>query len=291
MKALVLLLAIAYVNAGDSPDECDGYFINGVYHEKQILKSNLDRPYLLSLDRDTNILYFSYSLDSDDDLFQSAYINVQTKEFEKIEGVENGFTQTIDETTHDVYIGGSDGIYKYSPNTKTVEYFAARGTNIWRVYFKDVLYYSNFPSQFLYTFIDNKIKRFTDLEDTKVDEFLIDNNDIFFVNETGFYQQERGTKNAIPYPNITTVRALTLDAEGKPYVCTKDGVYAIDKEKKEFHKLIEINDAFGLTFDKENNIIYSDATELVKLQANKNTNCVETTTEQTNENAENDKDE
>lgn len=287
MKFLVILLNIVIIQAGVIKEEniiedkneeelCPGVIVNGVYHDLEELKSGLDRPYQLAVDYSTNTLFFSYSLNEKDDVFKTAYINLNTKEFSDIAGVNNGFAQTVDQNNHEVYIGGSDGLYKYNINTKSTELFGAKDTNIWSIYFKDLLYYTGFPSQFLYTYVNGESQRYKNLEDTKVDQFVIDNDDvIFFTNATGLFSQEKDTKDAVLYQEypIDGPRGLTTDLNGDVYVCMFDGIYKVNKDETLLKKLLDIDDAFGMAFDNENNIIYSDATKLIRLKPNKEKAC------------------
>ncbi|KOB69904.1 Ommochrome-binding protein [Operophtera brumata] len=260
MRSILLLSSVLAVYAAVIKEDCDGVKINDIYHDLEVLHEGLDRPYLLTVDHSTNILYFSYSIEEDE--FKTARINLNTKEFKNIKGVNNGFAQTVDQKTHDIYIGGSDGIYKYDYGQDNAVFFEANDTNIWYLYFKDVLYFSAYPSQFLYTIENGQTSRFKDLEDTKVDNFVIDNNNtMFYTNATGLYSQEKGTKNAVLFKEFpeTGVRGLTTDVNDKVHVCLRDGIYAVNKEKIVLDKVLDVDDAFGLSFDNDNNLVYADA--------------------------------
>ncbi|CAK1549141.1 unnamed protein product [Leptosia nina] len=261
--------------AGVIREECNGVIIDGIYYEKEVLKSDIDRPYLLAVDYSTNTVYFSYNAVMNNDvLYKTAFINLNTKSNGDVDGVTNGFAQTVDQKTHEIYIGGSDGIYKYNHKSKKAEFFGAADTDVWMIYYKDSLYYSDFPKQFLYTYIDGVSTRFKDLEDTKVDQFVIDNEDmLFYTNASGLYAQKKGTKDAILYNNNKTVRSLATDVNGNVYVCEIDDIYKVNKERHALDKVTDVDDCFGLAFDNENNIIYSDATSLVRFKQSLNKDC------------------
>lgn len=274
MKLIIILCSLISIQAGVIKEDCPGLKIDGVYYETETLREDLDRPYLLVVDNSTNNLYFSYNVKENDDEFRSARLNLNTKEFNNIEGVTNGFAQTVDQTTHEIYIGGSDGIYKYDYGQNKAEIIGERGSNIWTLYFKDVLYYSLFPHQFLYVMEDGQSRRFPDLEDTKVDHFVIDKeNDIFFSNNTGLFSQKKGTKNAVLYKETPVLRSLTTDKNGNVYACLQDGIYAVRKSTTSLERVVEINDGFGLAFDNDNNIVYSDASRLIRLKITRNKKC------------------
>jgi hypothetical protein len=254
---------------------CDGVIVNGVYHEKDIIKEDLDRPYMLDVDYSTNTLYFSYSMKQDDDVFRTAKIELDSKEFSEID-IINGFAQSVDEENNDVYIGSNDGIYKYDHDTNTAEFIGQRGSDIWTIFYKDVLYYSEFPSQFLYTLINGTVVRFKDLEDTKVDHFIIDNEDVmFYTNSSGLYSQKMGTKDAIFYEEFPNVgpRGITTDKNGNVYICLRDGIYAVDKKDTSLKKTVDVDDCFGLAFDKDDRIIYADWKSIIRLKPNKKKTC------------------
>lgn len=275
MRSILILSSILAVYAGVIKEDCDGVKIKEIYHNLEVLHEGLDRPYLLTVDHSSNILYFSYSVTKNEDgEFKTARINLNTKEFKNIKGINNGFAQAVDQKTHEIYIGGSDGIYKYDYSKDNAEFVGEKDTNIWNLFCKDVVYFTTYPSQFLYTFENGQTSRFKDLEDTKVDNFVIDNDNImFFTNATGLYSQAKGTKNAVLYEEFPIVRGLTTDVNGNVYVCLSDGIYAVNKEKLVLEKVLNVDDAFGLAFDNDNNIVYADATRLVRLKPSKSKSC------------------
>lgn len=277
MIFVLILSSLLTIQAGVLVDEanCSGIKINGQYYNEEILMQDLDRPYSLAVDYSPNILYFSYNIKgSSDDESRSARLNLITKEFSNIEGINNGFAQTVDQKTHEVYIGGSDGIYKYDYATNKAELYAQKGSNIWHLYFNQHLYFSIFPTQVLYVLRDGNPSRFEYLEDTKVDHFVIDNeNDIFFTNATGLYSVKAESKNATLYVENPVVRSLTTDKNGNVYLCLQDGVYAVRKSTQSLEKIYSIDDGFGLAFDNENNIVYADAIKVVRLKLDLKNKC------------------
>ncbi|XP_026317941.1 ommochrome-binding protein-like [Hyposmocoma kahamanoa] len=277
MKLLLLLGAFVLVRTTPVPKTCTGVRITNspVLYEREVLKTGVDRPYMLVVDYSSNILYFSYSTEGEKDSFQAASIDLKDKEFKNITCVPNGFAQAVDSTNNEVYIGG-DGIYKYDPKKDTAELYAAKDANIWLLYFHDDLYYAEYPSQFLYVVHNSGAVRAKDLEDTKVDMFVIDNdNDIFYSNDTGIYCQKKGTKDAQLYKEFddASARGLTTDKNGKVHACMVDGIYVVNKDAKRFDKIVEIDDAFGVAFDRNNNIVYSDAIGVYMLKPNENLTC------------------
>lgn len=278
MKLLTFLGTVILANATPVPEHCNGVTIaNSPYlYEKEVLKTELDRPYLLVVDRNSNVLYFSYSAVDAEDLFYSAKIDLNDNDLKNITSVPNGFATTIDSTNNLIYIGGSDGIYKYDPKKDTSERYAAYDTNIWSLYYKNDLYYAEFPSQFLYVVKNGESIRVKDLENTKVDMFVIDEEDnIFYSNNSGIYSQKRGTKDAELYKEfgVLSARGLTTDKNGLVYACMDDGVYVVNKVAKRFDKTVDLEDAFGVAFDGDNNLVYSDANGVYRLKPNEKLYC------------------
>ncbi|XP_013194808.1 ommochrome-binding protein [Amyelois transitella] len=275
MKLIIILSILvisqaAVIKEDGNENNCGGVEINGVHHREEVLKENMDRPYLLTVDRSKDVLYFSYNVVENSDNFISARLNLKTEEFKTIDDVPNGFAQTVDEATNDVYIGGSDGLYKYDYSTHKSEAIGEKGSDIWNVFFKDVLYFSVFPSQFLYTLSYGEVSRFKDLQDTKVDHFVIDSNDVmYFTNATGFYGQRKGTSTATVYKEQERtdngIRGIAIDTRGKVHICLQTGIFVLNTDTNSLDSVLQIDDAFGLAFDSSNNIIYSDATRLVRL--------------------------
>ncbi|CAG4960789.1 unnamed protein product [Parnassius apollo] len=278
MKLYIFLSCIVVIHgAAISDEKCDGITIDGVYYDKEVLKTDLDRPYSLVVDFGTNVLYFSYNLYHTDDIFKTAKINLDTKDFAKLDGVENGFGQTVDQTNHVLYIGTSKGIYKYNNTDNTAKLYAAHDTDIGDVYFKDELYYSEFPSLFVYTVKDGQTERFKDLEETQVTHFAIDDEeDMFYVNSTGLYSQKKNTKDSVLYKEMNYgegFRGITTDVNGKVYICFSDGIYKVNKHTTTVEKMVDVDDAFGAAFDGNNNIVYANSTSLIYLKASENKNC------------------
>ncbi|CAG9790031.1 unnamed protein product [Diatraea saccharalis] len=269
MKYLLIVASLSIASAGVIKEEaCDGVRINGTYYEKEIIKTDLDRPYLLTVDYSTNTLYFSYSIKSDEDIFKTARIDLDTNAFSDID-IVNGFAQTVDYEHQKVFIGSNDGIYKYDHDTNQVEFVGQRGSDIWAIYYDDVLYYSEFPSQFLYTLSNGTATRFKDLEDTKVDHFVTDgDNTMFYTNATGLFSQKKGTKDAVlieEFPH-NGPRGLTTNKYEDVYVCMRDGIYEVDKTQPSLKKIVDVDDCFGIAFDIYDEIIYADWKSLIRLK-------------------------
>lgn len=274
---LLFLGAVILVNATPVPDNCNGVTVKNshVLHEREVLKTNVDKAFFFTVDRSTNTLYFSYSILGEENAFTAAKLDLSDKEFHNITSVPNGFAQSVDKTNNEIYIGAYDGVYKYDPKKDTAERYADVDADIWSLYYKDHLYYTEFPSQFLYMVINGASTRVKDLEDTKVDVFVIDNDDVmFYSNDTGLYGQKKGTKDAELYHDFDfyTARGMTIDKNGLVHFCMHDGIFVVNKDAKKFDKIVDM-DVFGIAFDRNNNIIYSDANSIYRLKPNHRLTC------------------
>ncbi|KAJ0170616.1 hypothetical protein K1T71_013987 [Dendrolimus kikuchii] len=269
MKLILILSSLLTIQAGVIKIEnCDGLTVNGICHKQEILHENLGGPILLSVDLKSNVLYFSYHFPNL--LYTTARLSLDTKEFKNIEGVTFGYTQAVDRNSHDVYIGGSDGLYKYDAVADKATFIGVKGAYVLRVYYKDVLYYSSYPTKSLNTFENGVSKKIPGLEDTKVDQFFIDDGFIYFTNDTGLYSWKKGTKDTVLYnsPRPTGFRGsrgFALDTKGMVHICMQDGVYVIKEDSLTVEKIVNLDNAFGCAIDKNNNVVYSDGTRLVRL--------------------------
>lgn len=277
MKLLILLCAIVHIRATSVPENCNGVRIinSPVLHEREVLKTDLNYPIMLTIDYSTNTLYFGHETE-DTHAYITTKVDLNNKKFKDITGVPNGHATAFDSQSNEVYIGGTNGIYKYDPKTDIVEPYVAAGKFIWSVYFHDYLYYTVFPAEFLHVVKNGEDVTATDLEGTKVDYFVVDkDNDIFYSNTTGVYGRKKGANDAELYKQLdeTNSKYLTTDKNGIVHICLYDGLYVVNKDTKRFDKILEIENLNSVAFDMENNIIYSDAHNIYILKPNKNLSC------------------
>ncbi|CAK1540916.1 unnamed protein product [Leptosia nina] len=236
------------------------------WYIKEILWSHVGRAFNLNIHKASNSLLFSFSvLESYSDLnFLLAYYNIDTKDYSVIAGIPDGCAVAIDQKNDEIFLGGSDGIYKYNMITKIADFHKEKGKNIWNLFFKRNLFYINYPDQQLYMEIDDKFAKVKEFEATQIDYFHIcNNNDIIYANKTGLYKFENGPSRAYAINELISVRQITEDIEGNVYVCSNIGIFRYDKEK--LHKILDIRNLHGLAFDRDNSLIVSDEKRIFKL--------------------------
>lgn len=274
MKLLIILSSIIIAQAAELKFQTRVIKINGVCYEREDLNDDLLRPLQFGIDRSSNTLYFTY-YDTKNHTARAAKYDLNTKELTNIEGIA-GSAQAVDPKTHELYLGGEDGLYKYNKNTNKAEFLGERGSKICNMYYKDTLYYTLCTSERVYTYTNGQATILEDLKDTSVRQFLIDDQDyMYYTNETGVYGQRKGTKNVFRYIRLgdEVARGLAADINGDVSVCLGDGIYALNKATKSFKNLFNRKMSYGIAFDTDNNIIFSDWSSLFKLKANKDLSC------------------
>lgn len=280
MKLLLLLGAIVLVKTTPIAENCNAVTVKNspTVHERETLKTGVAQPFMLAVDHSSNTLYFSYTIGP---LAKhstiSAKIDLETKEFKNISSVPNGFAQAVDNTNNIIYIGGDNGIYKYDPATDTADLYAANNSNIWLLHFHGDLYYAAaHPEEIVHVVKNGESFKVKGLDHMKIDMFAIDkDDDLFYSNETGLYGQRKGAKDADLYKlyDDASTRGLTTDKNGVVHSCMVDGIYVVNKDAKRLDKIIEMNDIFGIAFDRDNNLIYSDENNVYLLKPNANLTC------------------
>lgn len=287
MKLAIIISSFIIVHAGVVKQGSDVVKINGICYEKELLTNDLD-SYSIPVDYASNTIYYRYKSNSNGGKpGGAAKLDINTKEVKRLDGVGFGFSEAVDQKTHNVYFSVDHAISKYDPNTDKVESLGQieRGEqhdlNAWSLFFKDTLYYTTFASGRVFTFADGKSTRFEDMKDTTADTFIIDNeDDMFYTNKTGLYSQKKGTKDAVLYREFSkhdddVGKGLTMDVNGKVYVCLDSGIFAVNKATKELEKLIDFDEyeGYGIAFDRDNNMIYGASNNLYRLKPNKDKTC------------------
>jgi hypothetical protein len=199
--------------------------------------------------------------------FHSVLLELQSGLATIVPSIRNGFASAIDQTTGTVYLGGSDGIYKFDYQTRDVSKPALiTGIDIFDMYFQNNLYFVDTANQNLYVYRDNKSHIVPELKDYQIQHFVVEaNGNIIFVNSTGLYVLPKGAHTAIFYDvqNIN-IRGASIDTTGLPYFVAQDGIYVIN-ENKELTKVLKLENGYGLSFDKDNNIVCSDERTVNKI--------------------------
>ncbi|KAF9406334.1 hypothetical protein HW555_013258 [Spodoptera exigua] len=152
---------------------CNRLKIGDNWYDRDTLWANIGRPYNLNVHRSSNSLFFSYSLPETyaDVDFQLAYFNIDTREYQTIAGIRGGCSVAIDQMNDEIYLGGSDGIYKYNMLTKLADFYKEKGKNIWSLFYKKNLFYISYPDQKLHIEYDGKFATVKEFENFEIDYF------------------------------------------------------------------------------------------------------------------------
>ncbi|KAJ2939087.1 hypothetical protein O0L34_g10275 [Tuta absoluta] len=271
MKLAAIILSILVTAEAKSVEKNqDGVLINGVHYEKEILKDGLTIPSHFAMDHTTDNLYFTHYMSNVSD-YLNARFDINTKEIELITGVENGFTQTVDPNTHDVYIGGNDGIYKYDRENKKAERFFANKNRIHKLFFKDNLYFVEAYTWILYKVSNGEKVKVKDFEDIELHHLFIDSKDTFFYgNNLGLFYRIKGSNNSVIVKRkqpVYPVIDIAADMNNNVYTVSDDGIYVFKKDEGELEKVYDGQGLHSFAFDSHNNIVFGDYTKIVLLKA------------------------
>ncbi|CAH2099740.1 unnamed protein product [Euphydryas editha] len=275
MLCFVCLIAAATLSDANSStadkEKCEGIHVRDKFHKKVVIGMGLNRPYQLAYDHHNHKIFFSYNIGKDDeDSFEIGYIEKGHIKHKVLKEVENGFAIAINNNDNVVYFGGSDGIYKLHLKTNdSVTEKILSHQNIWDMFFKHHLYFIVYPSQKLYKYEHSKNKTKPEHQKSiheKIFQFAIDgDDDKFITNETGLYRIKNGTDHRIFYEGPKIYRAIEIDNKGVAHFSGQNGIFVANKKNDTLEKIAHVKNIFGLAFDSNNNIIYSDPHEIVKL--------------------------
>lgn len=267
MKCLIFLCLVVLATAKIiNINDCEGIVVDGVSHTKETLKEYVERPYQLAMDYNNNVLYFSYSRKSRD-IFALGNINLNTKEFDTVTGVNGGFANAVDEKTHSVYFGGSDGIYKLNFESKKATNLAVTDENVWQLFFKDGLYFTTYPDEQVYLYKDNQVTKVTEIGNTTAMLVGVNNgHNIFFSNSSGlFYYNKRDAKTT--HVGDYILNGITSDINGRIYFCTPSGIFVVDDKTNEVKKLATIINIYGIAIESDGSILYSSENSIIRLKS------------------------
>lgn len=244
--------------------------INGIPYKRQVLLSGANVPSKLSLDRQTNHLFFSVNASEvARQSFHSVVLNLDTGAKAIIPGIRNGFASAVD-PVGSVYLGGSEGIFQFNYDTHNVNKPAIiSGVDVFDMYFQNGLYFVETATQNLFKWKNNEKSIVDTVEGYGIQYFAVSpNGDILFVNSTGAYLMRYETLYPMTFGGAsrgTHFRGVTIDVNGVPYLIAQDGIYTVDMTHRHIVRILPMENGYGLAFDRDNNIVYSDDRSVVKL--------------------------
>ncbi|KAG6447526.1 hypothetical protein O3G_MSEX004984 [Manduca sexta] len=229
---------------------------------KEALFSISHSPNQLAVDKSTNTLYFSF--DTGQGEYIPALLKIDTRKLTVLQGIKDAFA--IASSPGEMYFGGSYGIYKYDTIKRNLWRLNVPNLDIWWLFIKKNIHFIKFPSLNAYSYSDRTVKEMKAFRSNIVHQFVIDKNDnLFFINSTGLYGIKSGTNVALLLKNSPRFIGMAIDHKNVVHVCSEEGIYVVRKMIQKVKKIISIQGVLGMTFDKVNNLIYSDSHELVRL--------------------------
>lgn len=254
----VYILALASVFTSASCHHCHACFEGICYSKTRIIDENRFTGQL-AIDRTENIVYFHY--EDNHSVDHTAGFDLDDILFKAIPNIDFSFARAVDQTTRDVYIGGANGIYKYSPIDNSTTQFGLFDRTIWHMQFKNKVYYTIFRTKGLFTIENKQSKALAPLSSYTIDDFIIDyREDIYFLSQGKVYRLRKGENSATLFAD--DIYSLSIDKDEVAHFVHsgKRGLYKIDKKTDD---LIEIG-AFGSglplksVFDNNNNVIFHE---------------------------------
>ncbi|XP_047993749.1 ommochrome-binding protein-like [Leguminivora glycinivorella] len=243
---------------------------------REVLLADANVPYKLTVDRSKNKLFFCINADDfSDQSFHLVMLDLETGSPWVIPGIRNGFASAVDPATGIVYLGGSNGIFKYNYNTLAAQGPVLNRVDVFDMFFKNELYFVDTATQALSILRNCRKVLVKALKGYLIQHFVIDaKDDFYFTNSTGLYVINHGSQAAtfIPYSDTMNFRGAAVDTEGRAHFITEDGVYQIDKNSNHLQKWLSVRNGYGIAFDKNNNIIYSDERSVNKIYPLETTN-------------------
>lgn len=273
--SILCVIAISNGKTTDNPSKvtvklvCEGVTVNGTLHKRRILMNGINRPYQLAMYDAHHQLFFSYNVGEDTkDTFGIAYVKEHDTMPNEVHGIKNGFALAVNRHGKKIYFGGNDGVYQADLTKFEGVKYIIENKDIWDIFYhENKLYFIEYPSQHLHVY-DIEKKNFTKHEHIKekIYQFVIDgDHDTFITTKEGLFEIKSDTNKTIPYSGPKVFRAIEMNHMGVAYFCAKNGIYIANKSNHTLIEIASIKNIFGLTFDAENNIIYSNPHEIVKL--------------------------
>lgn len=273
MNKFIFIISLAFTKVianATRRSDCDGLIYDDVYNEREVIKTGLGKPINLVLHKDSDLLFFSHTTTNKNRTdFVAMTCHIIKKECVEITGMDGGFAVAYDQGNDDIYLGGESGIYRYNFLSQSADFFSEAGTSIWSIFIGKKFYYIEYPSQRLYVYYNDEFTPVEAAKDIQIDNFFVSKaNNVYYSNKTAMFKIEQFSRESILLDARITVRQISEDNLGDIYICAKDGIYSETRLFDGLKKLADIENAYGLSFDENNNAIYSDENGIYKLTPN-----------------------
>lgn len=227
----------------------------------------------LGVHRAVNRLYFSFEPAIEDvEYFKVGFVNLDkqndTGVISSLDLVFNFGTFDIDQDNGLVYLGGSDGVYVIDTNNNNLTPYSSRGDTIRSLFYKNNVY---FVVDNVMGIIVKKGDNFANyLEYIPVKLFVVNKYDVIvFLNRFGLHVGKGETVYRLSINAF--FRGLTMDLDGNVFAWWVDGIYKVIIDAKKLHysklvKHVDITSVGAMTFDNENNIMFTVNEGLYKMK-------------------------
>lgn len=251
MKLIILITIIAFVHGNQ---------------ELEVLEDNVHNASQLVVDYQTNTLFFSHSsLFEGKTVLKSAYLNLNTKEFGEISGINSGVATAYDRRKNVVYLGGQDGIYTFDYTTKSAKNLRVTSYSIWQMFHCPVhgLYFTTFnPDEKAFVYSYGQVGPVPELTDIKTRLIAVgQKHDIYFANSAGIFALK--TIDRVLYKihlETFTVNGFASDINGKLYFSTPNDIFYINEDAGTLDRVIRVQEGesiWGVAFAADGSMIYA----------------------------------
>ncbi|XP_022825373.1 uncharacterized protein LOC111355606 [Spodoptera litura] len=275
MMLFLMAILFAFTEAGVIDKVVNCIVIGNVNYEREVLVTNVESPYQLVIDHDTNTLFFSYTARSDE-VFKSAFINLKTNEFNVIPGIHGGFANAVNNQAHIVYLGGQDGVYQFDYKTKNATKLNITQDNIWQMFYKNGLYFTTYPEEKAYVYKGDKLEEVAEVKDHRVMVIGVNNDgNTVYTNSSGIFFYDKELKKSTLL-SFHVANAITSDLVGNLYISTATGIYSVNGRSRSLKELVKIDNIYGVAMESNENIIYSSENSIIRLKPS-NKVCIDET--------------
>lgn len=240
-------------------------FLGRIY-KKHLLTDQYNNPKELHYDAKSQNLYFMYM----DDRIQNsgrAFVNVVTKESQKIKGIVNNKAVAVNTVTGAAYFGSENGLYKYDPEQNEAKNVALYNINITKLVIKNnVTYLLDANNHKLYKVFEDGLVAIKIADWKGVIDFQVDNDDnIYFVTVCGVFCALKGHET-IRNDELKNVNHFVIDGD-RTLAFTDDNVYEVNCKDGSAEKIANL-DFFpsSLLMDDDGDIFYSEDDNIFHLK-------------------------
>lgn len=265
LKMKIVLLTVLLTST-TADDYCQGIYFKEKYYNIELLKEGVNRVHQMVYNRNDDRLYFTFEQIAKYSTRMLGYLNIKTRETGIIDSIKNATGLAIDQNANRLYIGSSDGLFFLNINNKGTEKLPLID-DIRYLFFKNVIYFINSRKE-AFIFDHGDVYPVMELKGVVVEKLIVDDNDnIIFLNNNKLYRVKIGTKLINSHEEYT-VDTIATDANFKPYICAKNGVFVYNKYKYALDKVADMNGLRALTFTGIDDPIYVVIDNVVKLNYN-----------------------